>query len=276
MIKTDDSPAVTPRSLRPVVATLAAAGPFPAGCYAHPRRDRVPRRTGGRAHARGHCPVRELGLSERAFRLLRWIGNRPEPPGAGASGARRERRRRPADILRVCAVVKVLCGHMAHQYIGGQFRRVVADAEGGVGPSAAATPSASIFGTVPSCCAVFPQRRQLRGRAAAAGRLPGRPDPVEGPGRRTDSRPSRRPRPARRPRPQRPRRAPGDRPGGTRGRRAAPRGIRPAGNAGRPARPAQARLGKPVCGLVRALGLTTADADAFMPSAPSSPCRRPA
>ncbi len=35
-------------------------------------------------------------LSDRAFRLLRWIGNRPEPPGPEASGASEGRPVTPA------------------------------------------------------------------------------------------------------------------------------------------------------------------------------------
>lgn len=34
-------------------------------------------------------------LSERAFRLLRWLGNRPEPPGPGDVAGGRALRRAP-------------------------------------------------------------------------------------------------------------------------------------------------------------------------------------
>ncbi len=82
MIKTDDSPAVTPRSLRPVVATLAAAGVPVAGGVLHPILGEIVFLVELVVVLTlvGTALFGSLDLSERAFRLLRWIGNRPEPP----------------------------------------------------------------------------------------------------------------------------------------------------------------------------------------------------
>jgi hypothetical protein len=93
MRKTDDSPAVTPRSLRPVVATLAAAGVPVAGGALHPILGEIVLLVELVVVLTlvGTALFGSLDLSERAFRLLRWIGNRPEPPAPeqaarGASG----------------------------------------------------------------------------------------------------------------------------------------------------------------------------------------------
>jgi len=85
MRKTDDSPAVTPRSLRPVVATLAAAGVPVAGGVLHPILGEIVFLVELVAVLTvvGTALFGSLDLSERAFRLLRWIGNRPEPPAPG-------------------------------------------------------------------------------------------------------------------------------------------------------------------------------------------------
>jgi len=97
MIKTDDSPAVTPRSLRPVVATLAAAGTPVAGGVLHPILGEIVLLVELVVVLTlvGTALFGNLDLSERAFRLLRWIGNRPEPPAPeqaapGASGGARQ------------------------------------------------------------------------------------------------------------------------------------------------------------------------------------------
>jgi hypothetical protein len=82
MIKTDDSPAVTPRSLRPVVATLAAAGVPVVGGVLHPILGEIVFLVELVLVLTlvGTALFGSLDLSERAFRLLRWIRNRPEPP----------------------------------------------------------------------------------------------------------------------------------------------------------------------------------------------------
>lgn len=93
MIKTDDNPALTPRSMRPVVAALAAAGiPVTSGML-HPILGEIVFLVELVVVLTlvGAALFGSLDLSERAFRLLRWIGNRPEPPAPektarGASG----------------------------------------------------------------------------------------------------------------------------------------------------------------------------------------------
>jgi hypothetical protein len=94
MIKTDTSAAVTPRSWRLVVATLAAAAVPVAGGVLHPILGEIVffAELVVALTLVGTALFGSSDLSERAFRLLRWIGNGPEPPAPeqaprGASGA---------------------------------------------------------------------------------------------------------------------------------------------------------------------------------------------
>jgi len=82
MIKTDDNPVVTPRSWRPVLATLAAAGVPVAGRVLHPLLGEIVFLVELAAVLTlvGTALFGSVDLSDRAFRLLRWIANRPEPP----------------------------------------------------------------------------------------------------------------------------------------------------------------------------------------------------
>ena len=76
MMKTDDNPALTPRSMRPVVAALAAAGiPVTSGML-HPILGEIVFLVELVVVLTlvGAALFGSLDLSERAFRLLRWIG----------------------------------------------------------------------------------------------------------------------------------------------------------------------------------------------------------
>lgn len=81
-MKPYDSPAVASHSLRPVVVTVGALGVPVAGGIMRPVLGEVVffAELAVMLTLVGTALFGSLALSERAFRLLRWLGNRPEPP----------------------------------------------------------------------------------------------------------------------------------------------------------------------------------------------------
>jgi hypothetical protein len=83
MMKPDDSSAVTPRSWRPVAAGVTALGAPVVVWVLHPVLGAIAA-SAELAVALTIVVTALFGspdLSDRAFRLLRWVGNRAEPPG---------------------------------------------------------------------------------------------------------------------------------------------------------------------------------------------------